>query len=137
MKTRLCQVYCALCGSKLSVIKIYQQITFETGPSKPYEWISETFLRRSFLQTLILAKKMRLTFKMTCCLFIFLSAAFLATSKTWTQTLDLDPEKQGPRKNLFDFRQLFFIKIMRNVICCLKVRLFWHLTFSDYEIFLW
>ena len=43
---------------------------------------------------------------------------------------NLDPEK-----NWSDFRELFFVKIMRNVICCLKVRLFGHLTFSGYEKF--
>ena len=63
-----------------------------------------------------------------------------ATSKTWTRTLDLDPEKPGPLKTwtlknldpqkheaniglkyMSDFKQLYFIKTMRNVIYCLKV----------------
>ena len=61
-----------------------------------------------------------------------------AIAKTWTRTLDLDPEKPGPQKNLDpekhginmalknlpDLRELFLIKIMRNVICCSKVHLF-------------
>ena len=50
----------------------------------------------------------------------------------WTRTLkNLDSEKPGPRnyrinmgvKNMSDFGDLYFIKSMRNVICCLKVRL--------------
>ena len=57
------------------------------------------------------------------------------TSKTWTRTLELDPgsgalknldpEKHGINivlKNLSDFRELYFIKTMRNVISCLNVR---------------
>ena len=60
----------------------------------------------------------------------------------WTRTLkNLDSEKPGPRnswtlknmdpekhrinmglKNMSDFGDLYFIKSMRNVICCLKVR---------------
>ena len=75
-----------------------------------------------------------------------------ATSKTWTQDLDSDPEKPGPRKirtlknldpenlepekhginmalkNLSNFRELYFIKIcfyvVFYVICCLKICLF-------------
>ena len=38
---------------------------------------------------------------------------------------NLDPEKPGINielKNMSDFRQLCFIKTMRNVIYCLKVR---------------
>ena len=80
------------------------------------------------------------------------SLSALATSKTWTRTLDPDPEEPGPRKNLdpekpgpgktwtlksldpekhginiglrnmSDFRELCFLKTMRNVIYCLKVR---------------
>ena len=62
----------------------------------------------------------------------------LATSKTWTRALgpdpgpwktwtlkNLDPEKPGINiglKNMSDFRELCFIKTMRNVIYCLKVR---------------
>ena len=65
----------------------------------------------------------------------------MATSKTWTRTLDLDPEKPGPRKywtlkdldpekhginigltNMSDLRELCFVKTMRNAIYCLKVR---------------
>ena len=59
-----------------------------------------------------------------------------ATSKTWTQTLDLgpgpwtqtlknlDPEKPGNigLKNMSDFRKLCFTKTIRNVSYCLKVR---------------
>ena len=57
----------------------------------------------------------------------------MATSKTWTRTLDLDPEKPRPLKrwnldpqkqgikmglkNMSDFRELCFIKTMGNVIC--------------------
>ena len=64
-----------------------------------------------------------------------------AASKTWTRTMkNLDPEKTAPwitwtlknlhsekhgintgLKNMYDFRELCFKKIMRNVICCLKV----------------
>ena len=67
---------------------------------------------------------------------------FWATSKTWTRTLkNLDPEKPGPwqtwtletlnpkkhgitieLKCLSEFRELCFIKTMRNVIYCLIVR---------------
>ena len=69
----------------------------------------------------------------------FCNLFFSATSKTWTRTLDSDPEKTGPRtiytlKNLdpkkheiniglkfmSDFRGLCFIKTMR--FFCLKVR---------------
>ena len=41
--------------------------------SQPHRWIIffEKFLRRSLLQTLILAKKMRLKFRLTCCIFVF------------------------------------------------------------------
>ena len=70
----------------------------------------------------------------------------MATSKTWTRTLDpdpgsgpwtldtglgpltqknLDPEKPGTNiglKNMSDFRELCFIKTIRNVSYCLKVR---------------
>ena len=45
-------------------------------------------------------------------------------SKGWTQK-NLAPEKPGINigvKNMSDFRELCFIKTMRNVICCLKVR---------------
>ena len=52
--------------------------------------------------------------------------AEMVTSKTWTRTLkNLDPEKPGKNiglKNMSDFRELCFIKTMRNVIYCLKVR---------------
>ena len=45
----------------------------------------------------------------------------------WTGTLkNVDPEKHGMNmqlKNIFGCRQLYFIKTMRNVICCLKVPL--------------
>ena len=41
-------------------------------PSQAYVWISEKFSWSILYQTLILAKKMRLTFKMTCCTFVFL-----------------------------------------------------------------
>ena len=44
----------------------------------------------------------------------------------FTRTLkNLDPEKPGINiglKNMSDFRELCFIKTMRNVIYCLKVR---------------
>ena len=36
-----------------------------------YWRISEKFLQRSLLQTMILATKIRHTFKMTCCTFVF------------------------------------------------------------------
>ena len=52
------------------------QIAFELIPSQPYGWISEKFLRRSLLQTLILAKKMQLPFKTACCTFAFLKILF-------------------------------------------------------------
>ena len=46
-------------------------------------------------------------------------------SGPWTQTLkNLDPEKHGINiglKNMPGFRELCFIKIMRNVIYCLEV----------------
>ena len=64
-----------------------------------------------------------------------------ATSKTWTWTLDPDPEKLGPwktwtlknldpekpginigLKNMSGFRELCFMKTIRNVSYCLKVR---------------
>ena len=49
-----------------------------------------------------------------------------ATSKTWTRTLkNRDPEKPGISiglKNMSDFRELCFIKIIHNVSYCLKVR---------------
>ena len=45
---------------------------------------------------------------------------------SWTRTLKTqDPEKPGINiglKNMSDFRELSFIKTMRNVIYCLKVR---------------
>ena len=44
--------------------------------------------------------------------------------KTWTQT-NLDPEKQVINiglKSMSEVRELCFIKTMRNVIYCLKVR---------------
>ena len=66
------RVYYALCYSILSLKGIYLQITFELTPSRPNGWINEKFLRSSLLQTLTLAKKMRLTFKMTSCTFAFL-----------------------------------------------------------------
>ena len=68
----------------------------------------------------------------------FLNVFVWATSKTWSQTLDLDldPEKPGPwktwalknmdpekhginmrLKNMSDFRELCFIMTMLNVIC--------------------
>ena len=50
----------------------------------------------------------------------------LATSETWTRTLDPDSEKHGINMRLKDmsgFGELHFIKTMRNVICCLKVHL--------------
>ena len=37
----------------------------------------------------------------------------------------MDPEKHGINmglKNISNFRKLYFIKTMHNVICCLKVR---------------
>ena len=42
--------------------------------------------------------------------------------KTWTLK-NIDPEKYGGHmgfKNISDFRELFCLKTMRNVICCLK-----------------
>ena len=69
------RTYHALCII-LSVNKIYWQIAFELIPSQPYGRISEKFLRRSLLQTLILVKKMQLTFKMTCCMHICLFIDF-------------------------------------------------------------
>ena len=60
----------------------------------------------------------------------------MVTSKTWTRTLDLDPEKPRPLKrwnldpqkhvrdgikNMSGFRELCFVKTMRSVICSLKV----------------
>ena len=46
--------------------------------------------------------------------------------RPWTRTLkNLDPEKPGINlglKNMSDFWKLCFIKTMRNVIYCLKVR---------------
>ena len=47
----------------------------------------------------------------------------VATSKTWTLN-KLDPEKPGINmglKNMSDFRELCFQKIIRNVIFCLGV----------------
>ena len=49
-----------------------------TYTSKPYGWISEEFLRWNLLQTLILTKKMQLTYKMTCCMYICLFTVLLA-----------------------------------------------------------
>ena len=66
------RVYHALCCSILNVNKIYWQIVFGLIPLQPYGWISETFWRRSLLPTSILTKTMRLTFKRTCCTFVFL-----------------------------------------------------------------
>ena len=43
--------------------------------------------------------------------------------KTWTLR-NMDPEKHEINmglKDLSDFRQLCFMKTLRNVICCLKV----------------
>ena len=43
----------------------------------------------------------------------------------FTRTLDADPEKPGINiglRNISDFREFYFIKTMRNVIYCLKVR---------------
>ena len=59
--------------------------------------------------------------------FLFQSLTFnsRATLKTWTRTLGPDPEKPGINiglQNMFDFRKSCFIKTMRNVIYCLKVR---------------
>ena len=54
--------------------------------------------------------------------------------KTWTLK-NLDPEKHGINlglRNMSDFRELCFIKIMRNVIYCLKVR---EPTAWNYNIF--
>ena len=54
--------------------------------------------------------------------------------KIWTLK-NLDPEKHGINiglRNMSDFRELCFIKIMRNVIYCLKVRV---LTAWNYNIF--
>ena len=49
---------------------------FELIPSNPYGLISEKFLRRSLLQTLMLAKKMQLSFEMACCMYIGLFTDF-------------------------------------------------------------
>ena len=65
----------------------------------------------------------------------------MATSKTWNRTLEPEPEKPRPwktwtlknldhekheinmeLKDFSHFRELYFRKIMCNVICCLKVR---------------
>ena len=56
--------------------KIYSQIAFELIPSQRYGWISEKFLRRKLLQTLVVARKMQLTVKMTCCVYICLFTDF-------------------------------------------------------------
>ena len=53
--------YHALCCSILLTNSIWTY-TFTN-----LRWIGENFLRNSLLQTLIMAKKMRLTFKITCC----------------------------------------------------------------------
>ena len=49
----------------------------------------------------------------------------MVASKTWTWTLKhLDPEKHEINiglKYVCDFRELYFIKTMPNVIYCLKV----------------
>ena len=49
---------------------LFKQIAFELISSQPHGWISEKYLRRSLLQTLILAKTMRLILKMTWCTFV-------------------------------------------------------------------
>ena len=49
-----------------------EQIAFEIMPTQPYGGISEKFWRRGLLKTMILAKKIRLTIKMTCYTFVFL-----------------------------------------------------------------
>ena len=44
----------------------------------------------------------------------------MATSKTWTQTLDPEPEKHEINmglKNMSNFTELCFIKTIRHVIC--------------------
>ena len=60
----------------------------------------------------------------------------MATSKTWTRTLDPVPwktwtlknlanEKPGINiglKNMYEFRELCFTKTIRNVSYCLKIR---------------
>ena len=61
------RVYHVLCCSILKFINIASEIL----SSQPHGWISEKFLGKSLLQALILAKKMRLIFKMTCCAFVF------------------------------------------------------------------
>ena len=60
----------------LNVNKVYKQIAFELLPSKTYLLISGEFLRRSLFQTLILAKKLQLIFKMICCMYIRLFTDF-------------------------------------------------------------
>ena len=43
--------------------------------------------------------------------------------RTWTQK-NLDREKHGLNmtlKNISDFKELYFTKIIRNMICCVKV----------------
>ena len=60
-------------------------------------------------------------------------------------TLHLDPEKSDSEKrgsekhginmrlkNMSDFKELYFLKIMRSLICCSNG----YLNFSVYEIFL-
>ena len=56
--------YCSI----LSAHKIYDHV----NPSQTYPWIREKLLRKSFLQTLILAKTIQVTFKITCSTFTFL-----------------------------------------------------------------
>ena len=61
---------------------------------------------------------------------LYYTTYIIKNIKNWTWTLDpdpknLDPEKPGTNiglKNMSDFRWLCFIKTMRNVIYCLKVR---------------
>ena len=54
----------------VAVFLVWKKIS-QLIPSHLYCWISEKFLQRSLLQTLILAKKMPFPFKMTCCTFVF------------------------------------------------------------------
>ena len=52
-------------------------------------------------------------------------------SKTWALK-NMDPEKHRINmrlKNMFDFRELCFIKTMHNVICYLKVLLLTDISF--------
>ena len=61
------RVYHGLCCSILKFINKLHLNLYLHNPTGE----SEQFLRRSLLHTLILAKKMRLIFKMTCCTFVF------------------------------------------------------------------